>query len=55
MCVPCAILFAYYLRLQTYVIVLEIVINTFGIVFLALEFLFSLSAFLTFKNYEKTQ
>jgi transmembrane protein 216 len=52
---PVAFLYAFFLRLQTFVIVIEVIVNSIGIAFLVLEFLFSLFAYKRFKDYEKTQ
>ncbi|CAK66046.1 unnamed protein product (macronuclear) [Paramecium tetraurelia] len=52
---PCIFFYIFFIVLQTYVVILEIIINVIGLIFIIFELLFSLSAFLTFKNYEKQQ
>ncbi|KAM3146567.1 hypothetical protein pb186bvf_001536 [Paramecium bursaria] len=55
LCFPMAFFFFYFMLLQTYVLLAELVINIIGLIFLAFEIAFSVFAFLSFKNYEKTQ
>ncbi len=45
--------FAFYLSLQTYVLMAEVIIGAIGVSLLTLEFLFALGAFMRFKNNEK--
>ncbi|CAD8154998.1 unnamed protein product [Paramecium octaurelia] len=52
---PCIFFYIFFIVLQTYVVILEIIINVIALIFIVFELLFSLSAFLTFKNYEKQQ
>lgn len=51
---PLSFAFAFFIRLQTYVLIVELVINAVGIFFMGSEFLFGIVAFIQFKNNEKT-
>lgn len=45
--------YAYYMALQSYVLLVEIVLGAIGCLLLTCEFGFGLIAYLSFKNFEK--
>ncbi len=47
--------YVFFLRLQTYVLMLEVVLNAIGLVFMVFELLFSLSAIKDFKRNEQNK
>jgi len=51
--IPSAIGFIYFLFIQTYVLVIEIIFNVIGIILIVLEFISALIALSTFKSFEK--
>lgn len=53
--IPSAIGFIYFLFIQTYVLVIEIIFNVIGIILIVLEFISALIALSTFKSFEKQQ
>lgn len=52
---PAIFAHVYFLRLQTYVLMVEVVLNAMGLVIMIFEFLFSLSAFKEFKRNEQNK
>ena len=51
--IPSIVGFIYFLFLQTYVLVIEIILNVVGILFIALEFIAAIVALSSFKSFEK--